>query len=119
MKGNHYVIVSIKSDADGRLLHLHDLQSQTTFTYLDDRSNGLIDVENSQQRTTVSHRADVLEEYSLESIEMKPKPGGQNLKVYCTDNFGSKEKIVYTIIDACDNYQYGCIPLLESTNEGQ
>ena len=60
-----------------------------------------------------------LEEYSLESIEMKPKPGGQNLKVYCTDNFGSKEKIVYTVIDAGDNYQYGCIPLLESTNEGE
>ena len=38
MKSNHYVIVSVKSDADGRLLHLHDLQSQTTFTYLDDRS---------------------------------------------------------------------------------
>jgi len=106
MDSNHYIITSICSNEDGRVLHLHDLNSQTTFTYIDDRRNGLIDISIDGHRTTYIKHIEILEDYSINFIEMKPKPGGQNLKIHCTYNHNPDIEIVYTVIDATDNYQF-------------
>ena len=105
MEENNFIVVSLLSDKDGRLLHLHDLNSQTTFTYIDDHK-GLIDIEVDGQRTVYNKHVEILEDYSINFIEMKPKPGGSNLKIHCTYNHNPEIEIIYTVIDATDNYQF-------------
>ena len=65
-----------------------------------------IDIEIDGQRTIYNKHVETLEDYSINFIEMKPKPGGSNLKIHCTYNHNPDIEIVYTVIDATDNYQF-------------
>ena len=115
------VVISIKSDDHGRMVHLHDLNSQTTLTYIDEHSKGLIDVEEYGSKRIISHVSDLLEEFHFECYEFRPNPNGQNLKIFCKDNF-KDDYIIYTVVGAdpacityCDTQQQ---TLIDTNTDG-